>query len=215
MSDAGKAARITMPAVSGRAAVAGWLRATAVACGVLAMTGAGAATDVPLLALPIACDAKAGCLIQNYFDHDAGPGFVDYTCGQLGYDGHTGTDFRLHNLAEMHAGVPVRAAAAGTVRAVRDDMEDVSIRDLKDARVIAGREAGNSVAIEHGNGWETQYSHLRRGSVRVKPGQEVRAGQVIGEVGLSGKTEFPHLHLSVRLDGGNIDPCWGRRVGRL
>jgi len=61
----------------------------------------------------------------------------------------------------------------------------------------------------HGNGWETQYSHLRLGSVRVKPGQEVKAGQIIGLVGLSGKTEFPHVHLSVRYKGKPVDPFKG------
>ncbi|MEZ5586108.1 MAG: M23 family metallopeptidase [Sedimenticolaceae bacterium] len=172
--------------------------------------GAEQETQALQLSLPIECDAVEGCLIQNYFDHDSGLGFADYTCGQLGYDAHTGTDFRLRNLAVMQRGVEVRAAASGKVRATRDSMPDVSIRDLKSAKAIAGREAGNSVAIEHGGGWETQYSHLRRGSVRVRPGQEVKAGEVIGLVGLSGKTEFPHIHLSVRLNGKNIDPFVGQ-----
>src|SRR5687767_667340 len=108
----------------------------------------------------------------------------------------------------MAKGFRVLAAADGKVRAIRDSMADVSFRDIgKDA--IKGREAGNGVAIDHGNGWETQYSHLRRGSVMVKPGESVRRGQLLGLVGLSGWTEFPHLHLTVRYQGRKIDPFVG------
>ncbi|MGB5570790.1 MAG: M23 family metallopeptidase [Sedimenticolaceae bacterium] len=161
------------------------------------------------LALPVECDRNTGCLIQNYFDHDSGPGFADHTCGSLGYNGHDGIDFRLKNLSVMHSGVAVRAAAPGRVRAIRDEMPDVSIREPGQLTAIAGREAGNSVAIRHAGGWETQYSHLKRGSIRVAPGDDVEAGEVLGLVGLSGMTEFPHLHLSVRYEGEPVDPFVG------
>lgn len=167
------------------------------------------AATPPVLELPVDCDSVDGCMIQNYFDHDSGPGFADHHCGALGYDGHDGIDFRLRDLGEMQRGVPVRAAAAGRVRAVRDSMPDISLRDLDDRAEIEGREAGNSVAIRHGDGWETQYSHLKLGSIRVRPGDEVAAGQVIGEIGLSGKSEFPHLHFSVRQGRTEIDPFVG------
>jgi hypothetical protein len=108
----------------------------------------------------------------------------------------------------MQKGYRVLAAAGGKVRAIRDEMDDVSFRVIgKDA--IKGKEAGNSVALDHGNGWETQYSHLRRGSVLVKPGEKVKRGQPLGLVGLSGLTEFPHLHLTVRFNGIKIDPFVG------
>jgi len=160
------------------------------------------------LQIPLDCDMKHTCHIQNHFDHDSSSGFRDYTCGSLGYDGHNGVDFRLPNLEFMRQGVPVIAAASGVVRAIRDEMEDISIRKTG-TDVIKNREAGNSVAIEHGNGWETQYSHLRKGSVRVRPGEHVQEGQVLGLVGLSGKTEFPHLHFSVRHNGKSLDPFNG------
>jgi murein DD-endopeptidase MepM/ murein hydrolase activator NlpD len=60
--------------------------------------------------------------------------------------------------------------------------------------------------IDHGNGWRTQYCHMAKGSVRVKVGDRVQAGQPIGLVGLSGDTEFPHVHLSVRYLGKIVDP---------
>jgi len=160
------------------------------------------------LQIPLDCDMTRTCQIQNHFDHDSGPNFRDFTCGSLGYDGHNGVDFRLPNLEMMRQGVPVIAAASGTVRAIRDEMEDISIRKTG-LDAIKKREAGNSVAIDHGNGWETQYSHLRRGSVRVKPGEQVQVGQVLGLVGLSGKTEFPHLHFTVRYRGKPLDPFNG------
>lgn len=159
----------------------------------------------PSLDVPIDCDPSATCSIQKYFDHDPGPGRLDYACGRLSLDGDTGTDFRLPNYAVMEEGVAVLAAADGVVRAVRDGMEDVSVRETgKEA--VEGREAGNAVAIAHEDGWETQYSHLKKGSLRVKEGEAVRAGQPIGEVGLSGNTEFPHVEFTVRKSGVAVDP---------
>ena len=164
------------------------------------------------LRMPIDCTVGVDCHIQNFFDHDPGPGFRDYACGFLGYDGHDGTDLRLPNLAAMRRGVPVLAAAPGTVRAIRDAMPDVSIRD-GGVDAIRGREAGNAVVLRHGPDWETQYSHLLRGSVRVRPGDAVEAGDVLGLVGLSGKTEFPHVHFEVRHQGEAVDPFVGLRRG--
>ena len=60
--------------------------------------------------------------------------------------------------------------------------------------------------IAHGDGWETQYCHMAQGSLRVKPGDTVEAGQPIGRVGLSGMTEYPHLHFTVRQRGQVVDP---------
>jgi murein DD-endopeptidase MepM/ murein hydrolase activator NlpD len=165
-------------------------------------------TGLQSLSLPVACEPGVTCTIQNLFDHDRAPEFRDYACGQLGYDGHDGTDIRVPNLAVMRLGVEVVAAASGVVRAVRDEMPDVSVRDTgKDA--VRGREAGNAVALRHGPDWETQYSHLMHGSVRVRPGDEVQAGEVLGLIGLSGNTEFPHLHFEVRYRGEPVDPFVG------
>ena len=169
-------------------------------------------SETPLrLQLPLQCTVGEDCHIQNYFDHDPGSGFSDFTCGTLGYDGHKGTDFRLPSLSEMKRGVSVVAAADGRVRSIRDSMEDISVNQPGVRARIEGHEAGNGVAIVHAGGWETQYSHMRRGSILVKPGQQVKAGDRLGLVGLSGKTEFPHLHLSVRHNGRPVDPFVGLR----
>src|SRR3954469_21370580 len=128
----------------------------------------GCILAAPELGLPIACDIGSSCIVQNYVDRDAGPAARDYRCGFLTYDGHKGTDVRVSDRARYKDGVAVLAAAPGRVRAVRDGMAD--------GERVAGREAGNSVVIQHGDGWETQYAHLRRGSVAVRAGDRVEAG---------------------------------------
>ena len=72
--------------------------------------------------------------------------------------------------------------------------------------MLAGKDCGNGVVIDHGDGWETQYCHLKSGTVTVASGDRVAMGAALGEVGFSGRTQFPHLHLSVRHDGAVIDP---------
>jgi hypothetical protein len=156
-------------------------------------------------AQPIACTLGTDCHVQNYFDRDPGPGTADVGCGNLTYDGHDGTDFALPTRAAMQAGVDVLAAAPGIVRGIRDGMPDIAISDPA-APPLDGRDCGNGVAIDHGDGWETQYCHLKLGSIRVRTGDRVETGQPLGQVGLSGNTEFPHLHLTIRRNGTELDP---------
>jgi murein DD-endopeptidase MepM/ murein hydrolase activator NlpD len=144
------------------------------------------------------------CAIQKYVDRVPGPGRRDYRCGALTTEEHDGTDFRLRRNSDIARNVPVIAAAAGTVLRVRDGMPD---EDVTSGRVAIGdRLAGNAVVIDHGAGWVTQYSHLKQGSVRVRPGQRVAAGAALGFVGMSGNAEFVHLHFEVRHDGATVDP---------
>jgi hypothetical protein len=157
------------------------------------------------LALPLDCRLGETCHIQNYFDRDTGAGWQDYSCGALSYDGHDGTDFALPTRAAMEAGVNVLAAAAGTVRGVRDGMPDIP-QDDPAAPALDGRDCGNGVAITHDGGWETQYCHLMQGSIAVREGDRVETGTVLGRVGLSGNTVFPHVHIAVRKDGTELDP---------
>lgn len=173
--------------------------------------GGQADAEPVTLHIPIDCQTGTTCFIQNYTDADPSTDYHDYTCGFLSYNDHKGTDFRLPNLDMMHAGVRVLAAAPGIVRAIRDGMPDINIKKI-DRSVIKDREAGNSVVIRHENGWETQYSHLRQGSVLVKAGDPVQTGQPLGLVGLSGNTEFPHLDFAVRHEGKVIDPFTGNNI---
>jgi murein DD-endopeptidase MepM/ murein hydrolase activator NlpD len=180
---------------------------------VLASWCALAAGSTPLAALelvvPVDCELGESCFIQQYMDHDPSPEARDYACGSAAYDGHDGTDFRLRSVAEVEQGVAVLAAAAGTVAAGRDGMPDRLAKTPEDRRAVEDTECGNGVLIDHGDGWETQYCHLKQGSLAIDAGEAVEAGQKIGEIGYSGAAAFPHLHLTVRLDGEPVDPFVG------
>ncbi len=185
----------------------GWAN---VVVGVLAGASAAAAGEIRF-AKPIDCVLGETCFVQNYVDHDPGPGAKDLFCGPRTYNRHTGTDIRIPNLGVMREGVAVLAAAPGRVRRIRDDMADISFREIGDA-AIEGRSCGNAAVVDHGGGWQTIYCHMRRGSVVVQPGQQVSAGQKLGLVGLSGRTEFPHVHFEVRHRGALVDPYVGPNV---
>lgn len=151
------------------------------------------------LVFPAACVLGETCYIQQYPDRDPGPEAADFTCGPLSYQDHDGTDIALPTRAAMATGVDVLAAAAGTVKGTRDGVADFT-------PASPGKECGNGVVIDHGTGWETQYCHLKRGSVTVRPGDKVEIGARLGQIGQSGLAEFPHLHLSVRQGGKDVDP---------
>ena len=175
--------------------------------GGVAATGATAPdlTRPPVLSLPIACEPGRTCEVQHYVDHDPGPGARDYRCGVQTYEGHNGVDFRLPDMAAERAGVAVLAAAAGRVARVRDGVADISVR-APGATSVERLECGNGVVLDHGGGWETQYCHMARDGISVQVGQMVAAGTALGRVGLSGNTEYPHLHLTVRHNGRVTDP---------
>lgn len=151
------------------------------------------------LAFPVDCTLGETCFIQQTADRDPGPGAQDFTCGPLSYDGHDGTDFALPDQSAMAAGVAVLAAAVGTVAAIRDGVPDA-------APFPDGQDCGNGLILRHEDGWQTQYCHLREGSLAVHLGQRVTTGQALGLIGQSGNAEFPHLHLTLRRDTGWVDP---------
>ena len=95
---------------------------------------------------------------------------------------HTGLDF------PAEVGTPVHAAAGGVV--------------LSSAW---HPEYGNLVELDHGNGLVTRYAHNSR--VLVKAGDLVKRGQVISEVGTSGRSTGAHLHFEVLVDGVPQDPA--------
>ena len=167
----------------------------------------------PSLSLPIDCLPGKTCFIQNYVDADPSSAVSDYFCSKSSYDGHQGVDFRIRSVADMKRGVQVLAAASGVVKAVRDGMKDRLIRGRGNP-AIKGRECGNGLVIDHGDGWETQYCHLFKGSLLPKTGDPIKRGQQLGFVGLSGETTFPHIHLTVRHNGKTVDPFSGAAPGK-
>jgi hypothetical protein len=170
-------------------------------------TADGQAVAIPTIkfALPIACEIGRTCEIQNYVDRDPGPASKDFLCGTASYNDHSGVDFRLLNMSAQRLGVNVLAAAPGRVSRVRDGVADVSVKTI-DRATIQGRECGNGVVIDHGNGVTTQYCHMANGSIVVQPGAAVSTGDPLGRVGLSGNTEYPHLHFTVKRGDTLIDP---------
>lgn len=158
-----------------------------------------------VLDLPIDCTLGDTCYIQQFVDREPGPNVQDFACGGLSYDGHGGTDFALPTHAARKAGVDVLAAADGVVTGIRNDMPDTGYSE-ETADTIAGRDCGNGVVLQHPDGWETQYCHMALGSITVTPGDLIAAGDPLGQVGFSGRTQFPHLHLTVRKDGVAVDP---------
>lgn len=63
---------------------------------------------------------------------------------------------------------------------------------------------GNHIVIRHGYGYETLYAHLSKYS--CKPGQKIKRGDIIGQVGSTGRSEAPHLHYEVHKNGKVVNP---------
>lgn len=110
-------------------------------------------------------------------------------------------------------GDPVRAIVAGTVVAVTRGRRDHRARTTWPAviymltlegffREVGGPNAilGNHVILDHGDGVHSVSAHLRRGSITVDVGQRIETGQVVGEIGNSGNTSEPHLHVHLMDD---------------
>ena len=165
------------------------------------------------LELPVLCNIGTDCFIQNFADIDPGDDVLGSWCGKASYNGHKGTDFRLRSLLDIHKNIPVIASAAGVVRGFRDGEIDQLVLTASDKARVKNKECGNGVLITHLDGFETQYCHLKRNSIRIKKGQAVSAGDVLGYIGASGFAAFPHLHLTARKNGKWFDPLNGAKPG--
>lgn len=98
-------------------------------------------------------------------------------------------------LNELHTGVDLSAAEGTPYRAVHGGV-------VKEAKWLGG--LGYGVIVDDGKGTETVYGHSLR--LLVRPGQQVKAGDILGEVGNTGYSYAPHLHLEVRINGEAVDP---------
>jgi hypothetical protein len=118
-------------------------------------------------------------------------------------------------------GEPVHAVADGVVVAADDRLRDQRSRSSWPAviwmmtvgalvRELAGPRfiLGNHVVLDHGDGVFSTYAHLRRGSLRVSVGERVGAGQQLAEVGNTGNTSEPHLHVQL-MDRADVNAAAG------
>lgn len=94
---------------------------------------------------------------------------------------HEGLDFTADT------GTPIRAAADGIVTSAERTPD-----------------YGNIVKINHGSGLETRYAHASQ--LLVSPGERVVKGQIVAQVGSTGRSTGPHLHYEIRLNGNALDP---------
>jgi len=125
---------------------------------------------------------------------------LDYTPSILPVQGYLTSKFgwrispftgrrHLHRGIDLvnRIGTPIKATAAGKV-------------------IFAGKENfwGNAVFIEHRDGIVTKYGHMS--SIAVSEGQSVHRGEIIGYIGMSGRTTGPHVHYQIEINEKPVDP---------
>ncbi|WP_255949420.1 M23 family metallopeptidase [Streptomyces odontomachi] len=136
----------------------------------------------PVVRLPREAPLPAGTWVLPVDGYQLSAGFDSE--GEHWEHRHTGQDFAVP------LGTPVRAVGAGRV-----------------VSVACGGPFGIQIVLQHPNGFCTQYAHLS--AVALRPGEEVAAGQVIGQSGSTGNSTGPHLHFEVRQTpeyGSAVDP---------
>jgi hypothetical protein len=139
--------------------------------------------------------------IHNYTDLDSSTGILDWDCTDYTYDGHRGIDSDLISFSHQLGGVPVFAALDGVVTATNDGEPDMNT-EMSSA-------PSNFVTVDHGNGHETRYLHMRNGSVAVNVGDTVKAGQQLGQTASSGSSTAPHLHFESLTNSVAFEPFAG------
>jgi len=156
---------------------------------------------VPGLIWPVGRANHDDVFLQLGPDSDPATGsWFDYECSpQFTYDGHRGTDIMAYNFRLMDQGVPILAAADGTVSWTQTGYFD---RNYWTPYIGLP----NGINIRHSDGSDSQYFHLRQHSVAVEVGDYVEAGQIIGYMGSSGSSPNPHLHFELWQGGVSQNP---------
>jgi len=119
---------------------------------------------------------------QQYWSPPMASNRINSNFGYRRYRWHHGTDL------DLDTGDPIYAVFDGIIRVKK-----------------YGRGFGNHIVIRHNNGLETVYGHLSATDVEV--GDYVKAGQLIGKGGSTGRSTGPHLHFEMRYEGNSIDPA--------
>lgn len=136
------------------------------------------------------------CIITSYFG--------------LRTDPVTGEEYKAHGAIDI---APTNGATYGTVNIIAAKDGTVTYSTGKASACPSnstnsdcGGGYGNYVSIEHADGTKTLYAHMYQNSITVETGDTVKAGQVIGKMGSSGKSTGMHLHFEVRINGEKVDP---------
>ena len=119
---------------------------------------------------------------QQYWSPPMASNRINSNFGYRRYRWHHGTDL------DLDTGDPIYAVFDGIIRVKK-----------------YSRGFGNHIVIRHNNGLETVYGHLSATDVEV--GDNVKAGQMIGKGGSTGRSTGPHLHFEMRYEGNSIDPA--------
>lgn len=102
----------------------------------------------------------------------------------------------IHKINKMHEGIDF-AAPSGTEIQATGNGKIVKIENKRSGY-------GRSVLIDHGFGYQSLYAHMKE--IKVRVGQKVTKGQVIGSIGSTGTSTAPHCHYEVRLHGKPVNP---------
>lgn len=168
------------------------MKVRALALGVALTAVSSPAGAEPSFRLPV----DGSPVVCAFYDH----GGADWNCGGVRYSGHRGTDFAVAY------GTPIVAAANGRVVEVEDGYFD----GCTSGDCAGGPTGlGNHVLLEHPDGTRTYYGHMKIWTVAVAAGQEVRCGDLLGEVGSSGLSTGNHVHFQVGTWREEQDPYLG------
>lgn len=104
----------------------------------------------------------------------------------------------VYGTPKMHKGLDFTAPQGTPIYATGNGV-------IKKAGFVDGG-FGNHVVINHGYGYETLYGHMVR--IKIRPGQRVKRGELIGWVGSTGKSTGPHCHYEVHINGVEVDAVY-------
>ena len=162
-------------------------------------------------------------------ENSGGPFVADK---EISYDGLLQqVDDHLKTIRAMPLGRPVSGKISSRFGKRTDPVnkkkaihEGVDIKGKRGDRILATASGkvikamknggyGNYVEIDHGNGYITAYAHMQ--NYLVKKGERVKQGQVIGQVGSTGRSTGPHLHYEIQLNKKPIDPVKFMKVADI
>jgi len=104
----------------------------------------------------------------------------------------------IYKVRKFHPGLDFSAPIGTAVYSTGDG----KVIEVKKSR----RGYGNKIIIDHGYGYKTMYAHLNK--FKVKKGERVKRGQVIGYIGNTGKSTAPHLHYEIRKNEKKVNPIY-------